>query len=192
MAINTPVFNCRDAKVGPDAIHAFKRDPRTGEWNPTQSWDFILNHPESLHVALMLYTNRDGTPMSFRHMNAYGCNTFSFINEKKERFWVKFHILSSLGARGLNQAQAKLVAGEDPNFLSRDLRQAIDAKNYPKWRFCCQIMPEEEGYQDHCTFDATKVWCHKDYPLIEMGEIELNRNPVDHFAEVTSGTIHFE
>lgn len=184
LGINTPVFNLRDAKIGPDAIHAFKRDPRTGEWNPLQSWDFIVNHPESLHQVLMLYSDRGGTPMSYRHMHGYGCNTFSFINSQGNRFWVKFHILSPLGAKGLTVSQAKIIAGEDPNFLSRDLREAIERKDFPKWRFCCQIMPEEEGYQNDFAFDPTKVWKHKDYPLIDVGELELNRNPVDYFSEV--------
>jgi catalase len=123
MCINTPVFNCRDAKIGPDAIHAFKRDPRTGMWNPTQTWDFILHHPESLHQTMMIYTDRGGCPMSYRYMHAWGCNTYSFYNANKERVWVKFHLVSCQGAKGLDQVQAKILAGEDPNFLSRDLWQ---------------------------------------------------------------------
>jgi catalase len=184
LGINTPVFNCRDMKVGPDAIHAFKRDPRTGDWNPTQTWDFVLNHPESLHQTLMMYTDVGGTPTSFRYMDAYGCHTFSMLNQNNERIWVKFHILSTLGSAGLDARQAKLIAGEDPNFLSRDLREAIETGKHPKWKFCIQVMKEEEGYRHPWAFDATKVWPQKEYPLIELGEIVLNRNPVDHFAEV--------
>jgi len=184
LCINTPVFNCRDGKVGPDAVHASKRDPRTGGWNPVQFWDFGLNHPEALHFVSMLYTDRIGTPVSFRHMHAYGCNTYSLINVQKQRFWVKFHLISTLGAKGFTQDQAKLMAGEDPNFLTRDLHEAIAAGQNPKWKFCVQIMPEEEGYRNPVAFDCTKVWSHKDYPLIEVGIIELNQNPVDHFSEV--------
>lgn len=184
LGINTPCFLVRDAKVGPDAIHANKRDPRTGMWSPTQAWDFTANHPEALHQILMLYTDRIGTPLSYRHMNAYGCHTFSFVNAEKQRFWVKFHIISMQGARGMTRDQAKLVAGEDPNFLSRDLKEAIDKSDYPHWRFCFQVMPEAEGYRHPWTFDATKVWSHREYPLIEIGTIELNRNPIDYFSEV--------
>jgi len=184
LAINTPVFPLRDMKIGPDQIHSFKRDPRDGMWNPTTLWDFALNHPESFHQILMLYTDRGGTPMSFRAMNSWGCNTFSFINSNNERFWVKFHLLSALGSLGLTQHQAKLVAGEDPNFLTRDLRDAIARGDYPKWRLCVQIMPEEEGYRNPWAFDATKVWKHKDYPLIEIGTLQLDRNPIDYFSEV--------
>eukprot|EP01125_Pyxidicula_operculata_P001155 TRINITY_DN11107_c0_g1_i1.p1 TRINITY_DN11107_c0_g1~~TRINITY_DN11107_c0_g1_i1.p1 ORF type:complete len:536 (-),score=95.77 TRINITY_DN11107_c0_g1_i1:96-1703(-) len=184
LAINTPVFNTRDGKVGPDAIHAFKRDPRSHEWNPTQIWDFVVNHPEGLFQTLMIYSDQYGTPMSYRSMNAYGCNTFSFWNEKNERFWVKFHILSEERGRGLNQFEAKLLAGEDPDFLSRDLREAIEQKRFPKWRFAVQCMKEEDGYKNHWAFDCTKIWSTKDYPLIDIGTIELNANPIDYLAEV--------
>nr|CAG4715069.1 unnamed protein product [Naegleria fowleri] len=182
LGINTPVFAVRDAK--PDAVHAFKRDPRTGCWNVTQTWDFVASHPEGLHQMVMLFTDRTGTPMSYRTMNAYGCHTFSFVNDKKERFWVKFHLKCMQGAYGFTQHEAKLVAGEDPNFLSRDLYQAIEKGNYPKWKMYIQIMPEEEGYRHPWTFDPTKIWKHSQYPLIEVGELEVNRNVTDYFCEV--------
>jgi len=117
-------------------------------------------------------------------MNAYGCNTFSFYNDKKDRFWVKFHILSNLGARGLSDAEAKLIAGEDPNFLARDLHDAIDNKKFPTWKFACQIMPEKAGYENPFTFDCTKIWKHEDYPLIDLGSITLDRCPTDYHTEV--------
>jgi len=184
LGINTPVFLIKDAVYGPDAIHACKRDPRTGMWNPTQTWDFVANHPEALHQMTMLYTDRTGTPMSYRHMNAYGCHTFSFINSENKRFWVKFHIHSEQGAKGFTDHQAKLMAGQDPNFLSRDLKEAIDRKDYPKWKLGIQIMSEEEGYRHNWTFDPTKVWKHSEYPIIDIGVIELNKNPIDYHAEV--------
>lgn len=184
LAINTPVFNVRDAKVGPDAIHAFKRDSRSHEWNSNSIWDFVINHPEAIHQTLMIFTDRDGTPASYRNMNAYGCNTFSFYNERNEKFWVKFHLLSHLEPLGLNVEQAKLIAGEDPDFLSRDLRSAIQNGNYPKWTLSVQIMPEADGYKNPCAFDCTKVWCHDEYPLMELGTIELDRIPSDFYAEV--------
>jgi catalase len=184
LAINTPVFNVRDMKQGPDAVHAFKRDPRTGDWNPSQTWDYAVNHPESFHQVLMMYTDRGGTPLSYRFMHSYGCNTFSLINSNNERVWVKFHIISPHGEKGLNSVQAKLIAGEDPNWLSTDLREAINRGDYPTWRFCCQIMTEEEGYRNPIAFDCTKAWSHKDYPLIDIGTITLNKNPIDHFTQV--------
>lgn len=184
LAINTPVFPVRDMQVGPDLIHAYKRDPRTFEWNPSSMWDFIVNHPEALHQILMTFTDRGGTPSSYRNMNAYGCNTYSFINAKGERHWIKFHILSNLPPGGLAADQAKIIAGEDPDFLSRDLRTAIEKGNFPTWKMAVQIMPEAEGYKNPLAFDCTKVWPHSDYPLIDVGQIELNRLPVDYFSEV--------
>lgn len=184
LAINTPVFAVRDAKPGPDAVHAFKRDPRSGEWNPAQTWDYVVNHPEGTFQTLMLYSDLYGTPMSYRTMNAYGCNTYSLINADMKRVWVKFHLLSQQGTRGLSVEQAKLIAGEDPNFMSRDLREAIAMGKFPRWKMCIQVMEEEEGFKQPFAFDCTKIWSEERYPLIEVGELEMNVNPVNYFSEV--------
>jgi catalase len=184
MTINTPVFLNRDMKSGPDGVHAMKRDPRNGLWNPTQTWDFAATHPESLHFFTMLFTDDVGTPLSFRHMHGYGCNTYSFINANKERFWVKFHLVSQQERKGFTCAEAKMMMGEDPNWLSRDLIESITKGNYPKWKLCVQIMTEDEGYTFPYTFDATKVWPHQQFPLIEVGILELNKNVTDYFTEV--------
>jgi catalase len=185
LCVNTPVFNARDMKVGPDAIHAFKRDPRTAEWNPTQTWDFIATHPESLHNVLMIYTDRVGTPLSFRQQNWFPCNTFSFINSAKKRFWIRFHFISEQGWKGMTQDQGFLLAGEDPNFLSREMRQAIEKGMFPRWKLCYQVMSEEEGYaKPQLAFDCTKAWPHEQYPLIDIGVLEVNKFAQDYFAEV--------
>lgn len=186
MAINTPVFNVRDMKQGPDAVHAFKRNPITGDWNADQSFDYVATHPEGLHQVLMIWTDRIGTPASFRAMNAFGCNTFSFINSENKRTWVKFHIVAELGWKGLSVEDAKILAGENAEFLSQDLRDAIAAGNYPKYKLSVQVMPEEEGYKRSYAFDCTKVWPHDEFPLIPLGTIVLNKNPEDHFTEVES------
>jgi len=184
MCINMPVFNCRDAKIGPEAIHNFKRDPRTDEWNPETTWKFVLQHREALHQALMLYSDREGTPLSYRMMHAYACNTYSFYNEAGKRVWIKFHLRSEQGAAGFNAQEAKLIAGIDPDWLKRDLRQAIESKKFPRWTLCFQVMEEAQGFQRAEAFDCTKVWKHSEFPLIEAGVIELNRLPIDYFAEV--------
>jgi len=183
LSINTPVFAVRDMKVGPDQIHAFRRDPRTNQWNSDTLWDFIVNHQEALHQTLMIFTDRVGTPSSLRNLNGWGCNTFSLINEKGERHWVKFHIIPELPPMGLDVNQAKLIAGEDPDFLSHDLRMAIEKGNYPRYKMAIQVMPEEQGYKHPWTFDCTKVWKHEDWPLIDIGVLELNRLPLDFWAE---------
>lgn len=184
LGINTPVFNVRDAKLGPDAVHACKRDPRTGMKNPDMLWDFCANHPEGLHQFLMIFSDRGGTPLSYRNMDAYGCHTFSFINDSNERFWCKFHLKpQQSGRKGLTSEEAKLLAGEDPNYLTRDLYMAIQNQQFPKWKMFCQIMSEKEGYEKPFTFDPTKVWKHSEYPLIEIGTIELNEVVTDFHNE---------
>jgi len=184
MTINVPVFNARDMKQGPDGVHASKRDPRTGLWNSAQLWDFFNMHPEALHFAMHLFSDRGGTPMSYRFLHWYACNTFSFVNAKNERFWIKFHLVSPSGAKGLTAQQAKVLAGEEPAYLSRDLHASIEKGEYPTWKLCVQVMPEADGYKNPITFDCTKVWKHDEYPLIEIGTIELNRNITNYFSEV--------
>jgi len=129
MTINVPVFNARDMKVGPDAVHAFKRDPRNSFYNVSQTWDFVATHPEGMFNALFFFSDFGGNPASFRTMNTFGCNTYSFINAEKKRFWVKFHLVSQQGVKGLDAMTAKAIAAEEPNFLSRDLRSAIEMEN---------------------------------------------------------------
>jgi len=184
LCVNTPIFNCRDMKIGPDAVHALKRDPRTGLYNYNTLWDFIGHHPEALHHTLMLYTDRIRTPASFRTQNWFAANTFSFVNANKERFFVRFHLITDLGAVGLNQLQAKMIASEEPGFLSKELMEAIDAGNFPRWKMNVQLMTEEQGYSNPFYFDCTKTWDHDKFPLIELGIVEVNKNPIDYFTEV--------
>lgn len=189
LAVNTPCFNARDMKVGPDAVHAFKRDPRTGEWNSNQTWDFVATHPEALHTQLMIWSDRVGTPKSFRTQNFFPCNTFSMFNSQKERVWVRFHLISQQGWEGMTREQAEMIGGADPNFLAREMREAVDKGLCPKWKMCIQVMPETEGYTLPFAFDCTKVWKHDQYPLIEVGELEVNRWPENYHT--TTETIAF-
>lgn len=184
LCVNTPVFNVRDLMVGPDAIHAFKKDPRSNEWNPTQTWDFIATHPESLHNALMMHTDRVGTPLSFRHQNWFVCNTYSMINAQNQRVWIRFHFISEQGWKGMTEKQAKLIAGENPTFYSHDMRTSIQGGNLPKWKLCIQVMKEEDGFKNPIAFDCTKSWSHEEFPLIELGVLEGQKWATDFFPEV--------
>jgi len=186
MTINTPVFNVRDMKMGPDAVHGFKRCPIDGNWNPDQAFDYTATHPEALHQVLMIWTDRIGTPASFRAMNTFGCNTFSFINAQNKRTWIKFHVVAELGWKGLSVEDAKIIAGEEPDFLNKDLRDTIALGNYPKYKISFQAMDEAEGYTHNYTFDCTKAWPHDQFPLIPLGTLTLDKNPNDHFTEVES------
>lgn len=181
---NTPVFFIRDPYKFPDFIHTQKRDPRTNMRNPTAQWDFWSRSPESLHQVTILMSDR-GLPASVRHMHGFGSHTYSFWNEKGERYWVKFHFKTQQGIKNWTNAEAAKVIGEDREAHQRDLYSAIERKEFPRWTVCVQIMPEAEAEKtSYNPFDLTKVWPYKDYPLIEVGVLELNRNPDNYFAQV--------
>ena len=180
---NTPVFFIRDGIKFPDFIHTQKRDPRTNYKHPQAQWDFWSLSPESLHQLTTLFSDR-GTPKSYRHMNGYGSHTFSWINENGERFWVKYHFKTKQGIQNNSTEESTRLAGQDPDSATRDLFEAIESGDYPRWSVCVQIMPEAEAETYHINpFDLTKVWPHADYPLFEFGELVLDRNPSNYFAE---------
>ncbi len=181
---NTPVFFVRDPLKFSDFIHSQKRDPATGMRDNTMQWDFWSLSPESLHQITTLFSDR-GIPATYRHMNGYSSHTFSLWNEKGERYWIKWHFKTVQGIKTLTEEEGAKIAGEDPDYHRRDLEDAIKRGEYPQWKAYVQIMPEQdaETYSIH-PFDLTKVWPHGDYPLIEVGVLELNRNPENYFAEV--------
>ena len=181
---NTPVFFVRDALKFSDFIHSQKRDPATGLRDNTMQWDFWSLSPESLHQVTILFSDR-GIPATQRNMNGYSSHTYSLWNDLGERYWVKWHFKTMQGIKNLTNEEAAKIAGSDPDFHRRDLHAAIERGEFPKWKVQIQIMPEldAETYRIH-PFDLTKVWPHKDYPLVEVGIMELNRNPQNYFAEV--------
>jgi catalase len=181
---NTPVFFVRDGLKFPDFIHSQKRDPRTNLREPEAMWDFWSLSPESLHQVTTLFSDR-GTPRSFRHMNGYSSHTFSWINAAGERFWVKYHFKTKQGIQNFTREEAGRMRGEDPDHATRDLFEAIERGDAPAWRACVQIMPEQDALTYRINpFDLTKVWPHGDYPLVEFGELVLDRNPQNYFAEI--------
>ncbi|MEH6527536.1 MAG: catalase [Sneathiella sp.] len=181
---NTPVFFVRDPYKFMDFIHSQKRDPRTNLRSGTMQWDFWSHSPEALHQITILMSDR-GQPASYRHMNGYGSHTYSFINANNERVWVKFHFKTEQGQKTNSDAQvADLIAG-DRESHQRDLYQAIEDGEFPKWKVKVQIMTEAEAETtSYNPFDLTKVWPHSEFPLIEVGTLELNRNPENYFADV--------
>ncbi len=181
---NTPVFFVRDPYKFPDFIRTQKRDPKTNLRSPTAMWDFWSLSPESLHQVTILFSDR-GIPRSYRHVNGYGSHTYSFISAKNERFWVKFHFKTMQGIQNLTDEEAARIVAADRESHQRDLFEAIEKGDFPKWRLMVQIMPEKDAEKTpYNPFDLTKVWPHGDYPLIEVGVLELNRNPENYFAEV--------
>jgi catalase len=181
---NTPVFFVRDPYKFPDFIHTQKRHPRTNLRSPTAMWDYWSLSPESLHQVTILMSDR-GLPTGIRNMNGYGSHTYSFINAANERFWVKFHFKTQQGHKHWTNAEGAEVVGRTRESTQEDLYGAIERGEFPKWNLRVQIMPELDAEKTpYNPFDLTKVWPHKDYPLIDVGVLELNRNPDNYFAEV--------
>lgn len=181
---NTPVFFLRDPLKFPDLNHAVKRDPRTNLRSAKNNWDFWTLLPEALHQVTITMSDR-GIPASYRHMHGFGSHTFSLINADNERFWVKFHFHTKQGIKNLTDAEAQELVGQCRESHQRDLYDSIEKDDFPKWTLLIQVMPESEAAKcPYNPFDLTKVWYHNDYPLIEIGELELNRNPENYFAEV--------
>jgi len=181
---NTPVFFLRDPLKFPDLNHAVKRDPRTNMRSARNNWDFWTSLPEALHQVTIVMSDR-GIPKSYRHMHGFGSHTFSLINDKNERFWVKFHLRSNQGIQNLTDEEAEALIGKDRESHQKDLLESIDRGEFPSWKLFIQVMPEADAAKmPYNPFDLTKVWYKKDYPLIEVGVMELNRNPDNYFAEV--------
>jgi len=181
---NTPVFFVRDPLKFPDFIRTQKRHPRTNLRSPTAMWDFWSQSPESMHQITTLFSDR-GLPTDVRHINGYGSHTFSFISPENERFWVKFHFKTMQGHRHWTNEEAAQVVGQSRETTQEDLYHAIERGEFPKWKMCVQIMPELDAETTpYNPFDLTKVWPHGDYPLIEVGIVELNRNADNYFAEI--------
>lgn len=181
---NTPVFFVRDPYKFTDFIHTQKRHPKTNLRSKTAMWDFWSLSPESLHQVTILFSDR-GLPQTIRHMDGFSSHAFSMINAKKERVWVKFHFKTLQGHKHWTNQEAANVVGKTRESTQEDLFSSIESGNFPKWRLCIQVMTDAQAKAfPHDPFDLTKVWPHRDFPLIEAGIMELNRNPDNYFAEI--------
>jgi catalase len=181
---NTPVFFIRDPLKFPDLNRAVKRDPHTNMRSATNNWDFWSSLPEALHQVTITMSDR-GIPYSYRHMHGFGSHTFSMINANNERVWVKFHLITQQGIKNLTDQEAEAIIGSDRESHQRDLFDSIQKNDFPRWTMYIQVMTEEQARNmPYNPFDLTKVWYKKDYPLIEVGYFELNRNPENYFLDV--------
>ncbi len=181
---NTPVFFIRDGIKFPDFIHSQKRLPDTNTRDDNMQWDFWSHVPESLHQVTILFSDR-GIPLGIPYMHGFGSHTYSFINANNERFWVKFHFKTMQGIKNMDPQEACKTAGRDADFHTRNLFNGIAEGQFPKWAFKIQVMPETEAENYHINpFDLTKVWPFEDYPLIDVGTMELNRNPLNYYADI--------
>lgn len=181
---NTPIFFLRDPILFPSFIHTQKRNPVTHLADPDMFWDFISLRPETLHQVSFLFSDR-GTPNGYRHMNGYGSHTFKNVNAENQPVYVKYHFKTDQGISNLMADEAKRLAAEDPDYATRDLYNAIASGNYPSWTLYLQVMTFEQARSvSFNPFDLTKVWPHAQFPLHKVGQLVLNRNPTNYFAEV--------
>jgi len=181
---NTPVFFLRDPLKFPDLNHAIKRDPRSNLRSAKNNWDFWTSLPEALHQVTITMSDR-GIPLSYRHMHGFGSHTYSMLNADNERVWVKFHLVCQQGIKNLTDAEAEALIAKDRESHQRDLLESIDRGDFPRWKMFIQVMSEEQAANmPYNPFDLTKVWFKKEFPLIEVGYFELNRNPDNYFADV--------
>lgn len=181
---NTPIFFIKDPKKFGDFIHTQKRDPRTNLKSATMMWDFWSLNPESLHQVMFLFSDR-GTPFSYRHMHGFGSHTFSMFNAANETVFVKFHFKTMQGIRNFTRTEADTMRGHDPDHAQRDLVDAIDRKEFPRWALKIQVMTQEQAKNNPFNpFDLTKTWPQGEFPLIDVGILELNEVPSNYFADV--------
>jgi catalase len=190
---NTPTFFLKDGIKFPDFIHTQKRDPRTNLKSAQNVWDFWSRAPESLHQVTILFSDR-GTPDGYRHMDGFGSHTYSLINDAGERVWVKWHFKTLQGIKNLTASEAQRLAGVDPDYAQRDLFNAIDKGDFPRWSVEIQVMDDTqraawEAKTGWDAFDLTKVWPQGEFPRVPVGVLELNRNPDNYHADVEQAAL---
>lgn len=181
---NTPIFFIRDPILFPSFIHTQKRNPQTHLKDADMFWDFITLRPETTHQVCFLFSDR-GIPDGYRHMNGYGSHTFKLVNQRGEPIYAKFHFRTDQGIQNLEVKKAAELTSMDPDYSTRDLFNSIKNGNYPSWTLCIQVMTFDQAKKHkYNPFDVTKVWSHKEFPLIKVGKLVLDRNPNNYFAEV--------
>ena len=186
---NTPIFFIRDPLKFPDFIHSQKPDPYTNHQEPDNVWDFFSHSPEATHMFTWLFGDR-GIPASYRHMDGFSSHTYQWVNAEGEAVWVKYHFKTDQGIRCLDSSEAAELAGLNPDSHQLDLVEAIERGEFPSWTVKVQIMPVDEAAAYRVNpFDLTKVWSQKDYPLIEVGRLTLDRNADNYFGDVEQSGI---
>lgn len=181
---NSPVFFIRDPIQFTSFIHSQKRHPKTHMKDPDAFWDFIALNPESLHQVCILFGDR-GIPDGFRHMHGFGVNTYKLVNDSGQVYFAKFHWRCQQKIKNLETQEAVKLAGKEPDYALKDLQTAIKKKDYPAWKLFVQVVESKQiEHMKFNPFDDTKVWPHKQYPMMEVGKLTLDRLPQDYFAEV--------
>ncbi|XP_059142052.1 catalase-like [Physella acuta] len=183
---NIPVYSIKDPMMFPSLMHSLRRNPVTHLYDADMFWDFVASRPETIHQILFLFSSR-GIPYGYRYAHYYGVNTYKMVNKNGEVFYCKFHLKSNQGINNFTNAMAEVCSGTVPNYAIQDLYNAIAEKVFPTWTMYIQVMTLEEAEAISSEFDpldATKVWPHRSFPLIQVGRLTLNRNPKNYFTDV--------
>ncbi|HYI12830.1 MAG TPA: catalase [Thermoanaerobaculia bacterium] len=191
---NIPVFFIQDAIKFPDLVHAVKPEPDHEMPQAASAhdtfWDFVSLMPESMHMVMWVMSDR-ALPRSFRMMEGFGVHTFRFIDGVGNSRFVKFHWKPLLGTHAVAWDEAQKISGKDPDFLRRDLWEAIDQGNYPEWELGVQIVDESREHEfDFDLLDPTKLIPEELVPVERIGRLTLNRNPDNFFAETEQVAFH--
>ncbi|QKY68801.1 catalase [Lentibacillus sp. CBA3610] len=191
---NMPVFFFHDAMKFPDFVHSIKPEPHNEMPQATAAhdtlWDFVVSNPESAHMMMWLMSDR-AIPRSFRMMEGFGVNTFRFVNAEGKGRFVKFHWKPLLGAHSLVWDESEKLRGADPDFLRRDLWDAINNGDYPEFELGVQILEEEDEFAfDFDILDPTKLWPEEQVPVKKIGKMTLNQNQDNFFAETEQVAFH--
>ncbi|EWZ80101.1 Peroxisomal catalase [Fusarium oxysporum f. sp. narcissi] len=161
-----PVFFIRDPAKFPSLNRSHKRHPQTAVADASMFWDFHNNNQEGAHCLMQLFGPR-GVPESLKNVNGFGNHTFKFGKPEDGSFkYVKIHFKPDAGIKNLSQEDAVRLAGEEPDYHVKDMYNSIERGDYPSWTMYLQI------------------WPHKDYPLIPVGKLVLNKNPENHFHDI--------
>jgi catalase len=191
---NIPVFFIQDAMKFPDLIHAVKPEPDNEMPQAASAhdtfWDFISVMPESMHMVMWVMSDR-AIPRSFRMMEGFGVHTFRLVNDAGQSRFVKFHWKPLLGVHSVAWDEAQKISGKDPDFLRRDLWEAIATGQSPQWELGLQIVEEKNEHDfDFDLLDPTKIIPEELVPVRRVGRLTLDRNPENFFAETEQVAFH--
>jgi catalase len=177
------VFFIRDALKFPDVIHALKPDPITFRQEPARIFDFMSQAPECMHMLVNLFSPR-GIPADYRHMQGFGVNTYKWCNQAGETVLVKYSWQPHQGVKSLTEEDAANIQANDTGHASKDLFEAIERGDFPKWDLYVQMMSDDEHPElDWDPLDDTKTWPEQDFQPKLVGTMTLNRNVSDHHNE---------
>ncbi|PFD39271.1 catalase [Bacillus cereus] len=179
-----PVFSVRDPMRFPETIKALLPSPKNNLIDPDRFWSFVARAPESIHFVVRLYSDA-GTAKSLRHIPGHSVNTYVWRNAQGYRKYVKYHWYPFEGVQFINSEEANKLAAENPDYSGKDLYDAIEAGKPVEYGLYVQLMdPKDEAHLSYDPLDDTKVWDEKEYPLIPVGKIVLNKNPENYMEQV--------